>query len=137
MKVERTFRVDRDRDSVIERLCDDALLVKLLPGETEIVERRGDERVTKTRYEALGREGVATFHFTYQLDGNVRFEKVCDGRIWKRLNGIVEVEEDGDGSIVRIEMEGRTKPLVPEVAIRVPLGEQLETMTKALQRHLG
>ena len=136
MEMEKSFRVRLDRDAVVERLCDDAMLTRLLPGDTEIVEREGDRRTTRTHYSALGREGVATFHFDTLLDGNMRFEKVCDGRIWKRLTGSVEVDEDGSGSRITIRMEGRTKPLVPEMAIKVPLDEQMRSMTKALREAL-
>ena len=100
MKIERSFRVATSRDDAVERLYDDATLIELLPGDTEIVASEGDVRTTRTRYSALGREGEATFRFTYLLDGNIRFEKVCDGKIWKRLDGSVEVEEDGDGARV-------------------------------------
>ncbi|MCA9509358.1 MAG: hypothetical protein R3E88_22225 [Myxococcota bacterium] len=137
METRKSFRVALDRDAVVERLCDDATLVALLPGDTEIVDRKGDRRTTRTRYSALGREGTATFHFDFLLDGNVRFEKVCDGKIWKRLTGSVEVEEDGDGSRVSIAMEGRTKPLVPELAIKAPLEDQMRQMTSALRTVLG
>ena len=136
MEMEKSFRVRLDRDAVVERLCDDATLTRLLPGDTEIVEREGDRRTTRTHYSALGREGIATFHFDTLLDGNMRFEKVCDGRIWKRLTGSVEVDEDGSGSRIPIRMEGRTKPLVPEMAIKVPLDEQMRSMTKALREAL-
>jgi len=137
MQVEREFRVDRDRDEVVGLLCDDALLLELFPGETEIVASEGDRRTTRTHYRLLGREGEATFHFTYLLDGGVRFEKVCDGRIWRELSGELSVEEEGGGSRVVIEMEGRTKTLVPERAIQAPLAEQIDSMTEALRRHLG
>jgi len=137
METRKSFRVALDRDTVVERLCDDATLVTLLPGNTEIVDRKGDRRTTRTRYSALGREGTATFHFDFLLDGNVRFEKVCDGKIWKRLAGSVEVEEDGDGARITIAMEGKTKPLVPEMAIKVPLEDQMRSMTDALRKALG
>lgn len=133
MQVEKSFRVQISRDDVVERLCDDTTLVSLLPGETEIIASDGDHRTTRTKYSALGSEGEATFHFTYLLDGNVRFEKVCDGRIWKRLTGSVNVEKDGGGACVSIEMEGTTKAFVPELAIKLPLDEQMKSMTDALR----
>lgn len=133
MQVEKSFRVQISRDDVVERLCDDTTLVSLLPGETEIIASDGDHRTTRTKYSALGSEGEATFHFTYLLDGNVRFEKVCDGRIWKCLTGSVNVEKDGGGASVSIEMEGTTKAFVPELAIKLPLDEQMKSMTDALR----
>lgn len=133
MQVEKTFRVATPRDEVVERLCDDTTLLSLLPGNTEIIESDGDRRTTRTTYAALGSEGTATFNFTYLMDGNVRFEKVCDGKIWKRLTGSVNVDEDGSGAKVFIEMEGTTKAFVPELAIKIPLDEQMKSMTAALR----
>jgi hypothetical protein len=132
------FEVARSRDEVVELLCCDEALLELLPqGDTEIVERDGDHRTTETRYTALGQEGVATFHFTFLMDGNIRFEKVCDGRVWKRLQGLVTIEELDEGhSQVTIELSGRTKALVPEITIRGPMAEQIQDMTAALEERL-
>ena len=66
MDLKKRFTVARPRDEVVERLCCDETLLDLMSrGETEIVESRGDHRTTRTRYTALGREGVATFRFTF------------------------------------------------------------------------
>ena len=80
-------------------------------------------------YRALGREGEATFHFSFLLDGGMRFEKVCDGRVWRELKGTVSFEERGEKTRVKIAMDGRTKPLVPEFAIRGQMQEQLADVT--------
>jgi carbon monoxide dehydrogenase subunit G len=137
MHVERQFRVERDRDDVVERLCDDKTLVELFPGETEIIDSEGGRRTLRTRYELLGRDVEVTFHFTYLLDGNVRFEKVCDGRVWRELIGRVTVDEARTGAQVRIEMQGRTKALVPERAIKQPLEDHIGTMADALHTLLA
>lgn len=135
--MEKEFEVARSRDQAVEAVADDETLARLFPGaETEIVEREGDRRTTRTRYRALGREGVATFHFDTLLDGNVRFEKVCDGRVWRELRGEVSFEESGERTRVRIWMEGRTKPLVPEFTIRGPMQEQIEQMAQALRSRI-
>ena len=136
MRLEQSFRVDRSRDDVVAVLCSDEMLTGLLPGETEITESDGDRRTTRTRYTALGREGVATFHWTFLMDGNIRFEKVCDGNVWRQLDGLVEVEEDGDGALVRLELEGRTRPLVPEFTIKGQMESQIRDMTRALEKRL-
>ena len=138
MDLSERFEVARPRDDVVELLCCDEALLELLPqGDTEIVERDGDRRTTETRYTALGMEGVATFHFTFLMDGNIRFEKVCDGRVWKRLAGLVSVEEiDDEHCEVTIELSGRTKALVPEITIRGPMEEQIQEMTAALEERL-
>ena len=103
---------------------------------TEIVSREGGRRTVRSHYRALGQDGVATFHFRVEPGGEVRFEKVCDGRIWRRLEGRVSLAPRGTRTRVRIEMEGRTKPLVPELAIRGPLREQLDRMAAALRERL-
>jgi carbon monoxide dehydrogenase subunit G len=138
MRLTKSFQVKRARDDVVEILSRDETLIGLFPdSDTEIVERKGDRCTTRTRYRALGREGVATFHFTFLMDGNVRFEKVCDGRVWRELRGEVDVEERGAGARVSIELEGRTKALVPEFTIKGPMEEQIAQMSDALRRHLG
>jgi carbon monoxide dehydrogenase subunit G len=138
MQLEKSFDLKSPRDEVVAVLCRDETLIGLLgEGDTELVESRGDRRTTRTRYRALGREGVATFHFTYLLDGNVRFEKVCDGNVWRELRGEVTVAERGDGARVTIEMTGRTKTLVPEFTIRGPMEEQLQQMSESLLRMLA
>ena len=137
MRVEKRFEVGLDRDNVVELLCQDETLLKLLPGESEIVASEGDRRTIRTHYRALGREGVATFEFTFLMDGNIRFEKICDGRIWRELSGEDEVEPRGEGARLRIEMNGRTKALVPEFTIKQPLEEQIEQMTDSLRELLA
>ena len=135
MRLENSFTVSRSRDDVVEALGDEATLLELIPGDTEIVERDGDRCTTRTRYAKLGVEGVATFHWTFLMDGNVRFEKVCDGNVWRQLSGELSFEELGaDHTRVRIELEGRTRPLVPEFTIRGPMQEQISQMAAALKR---
>jgi hypothetical protein len=134
MQLEKSIDVARSRDQVVELLSRDETLVRLMTsGETEIIESDGDRRTTRTQYRALGREGVATFHFTYLMDGGIRFEKVCDGRVWRELRGEVSVDETSrGGSSVKIELVGRTKSLVPEFTIKGPMEEQIAEMTQAL-----
>ncbi len=133
MRVEKSFEVDRSRDEVVKLLCRDEVLLQLLPGKSEIIDSSGDNRRLRTHYRALGRDGVATFDFSFLLDGNIRFQKVCDGRIWRELSGDVCVEERGKGSQLRIKLTGRTKGLVPEFTIRQPMEEQVEQMSAALR----
>lgn len=137
MHLEKRFEVHCPRDRAVEVAARDDTLVGLFPDtETELIESTRDRKTTQTHYTALGREGVATFHFSLLMDGNIRFEKVCDGRVWRELRGAVTFEEDGDDTVVRIEMDGRTKTFVPELAIRGPLQDQIEEMAAALQRRL-
>lgn len=133
MRVEKSFEVERNRDEVVELLCRDEALLQLLPGESEIVESKGDHRTLRTHYRALGRDGVATFEFTFLLDGNIRFQKVCDGRVWRELSGEVLIEERGRRTQLRIKLSGRTKGLVPEFTIKQPMEEQVEQMSAALR----
>ncbi|MEN8161793.1 MAG: hypothetical protein ABFS41_17115, partial [Myxococcota bacterium] len=118
-------------------LGEDATLTSLFPDtETEIVARSGKRRTTCSQYKLLGQEGEATFHFDAQDDGSVRFQKVCDGRVWKELRGSVTLRERGAKLRVRIDMEGRTKGFVPEFTIKAPLQKQLDDMARALRRRM-
>jgi len=137
MKVDKQFEARCDRDHAVETLSREETLLSLFPDSaTEIVERKGDRVTARTHYSALGREGIATFHFDYLMDGSVRFEKVCDGNVWKELRGELSFDEQGDGCLVTLEMEGHTKGLVPEFTIRGPMKEQIEQMAEALRRKI-
>ncbi|HME71199.1 MAG TPA: hypothetical protein VKM54_15210 [Myxococcota bacterium] len=138
MHLEKQFDVKSSRADAAAVLAEDTTLVELFPDqETEIVARKGNRRTTRTRYRALGREGTATFHFDVDHDGSVRFEKVCDGRVWRELTGSVTLEARGQATRVTIEMEGRTKMLVPEFAVRGEMQEQIEQMATALRKKLA
>ncbi|HKE11126.1 MAG TPA: hypothetical protein VKE73_06105 [Myxococcota bacterium] len=138
MHLEKQFEVKTSRAEAAAALAEDATLVELFPDqETQIVARQGNRRTTRTRYRALGREGTATFHFDLAEDGSVQFEKVCDGRVWRELTGSVTLEPRGQATRVKIEMEGRTKMLVPEFAVRGEMQEQIEQMAIALRKKLA
>ncbi len=138
MRIERHFDVKLPRERALERVARDETLLSLFPeGRVEIVAREGTRRTVRTHYRALGREGTATFHFDVDPGGEVRFEKVCDGRIWRQLAGRVSFASRGKGTRVTISAEGRTKALVPELAIRGPMQEQIETMAAALRQCIG
>jgi hypothetical protein len=137
MKVEKLFDVRCTREAAIAAVACEETLLGLFPDTKTEVVSRGDDRLTvRSQYRALGQDGTATFHFHFQPDGAVRFEKVCDGRVWRQLAGSVSFEGCGPRTRVRIEMEGRTRPLVPEIAIRGPLRDQLEKMAGALRERL-
>ncbi len=138
MHLEKEFDVKQTRDAAFESVARDETLLALFPEtRTEIVEREGNRRTVCSHYRALGQEGTATFHFTFLPEGEVRFEKVCDGRVWRQLEGRVCFEERGAKTRVRVTMDGRTKPLVPEFTIRGAMQDQLEQMVRALRRRLG
>jgi carbon monoxide dehydrogenase subunit G len=137
MRLERQFRVVKPREKVIAVIEQDDTLTGLFPDtDTRVVERKGDSKTTVSRYRALGREGEATFHFTFLVDGNVRFEKVCDGKVWRSLRGTLTFEERGKGTRVCVELEGKTKTLVPEFTIKGPMEEQIDQMVAALKQRI-
>lgn len=137
MRLEKQFDVKRPLADAAGVLAQEETLVGLFPdSDTEVVERKGTRRTTRTRYRALGREGTATFHFDFEPEGGVRFEKVCDGRVWRELKGRVSLTSRGEGTRVTIEMEGRTKALVPEFTIRGPMRQQIDEMAEALRRRI-
>ncbi|MEE9609456.1 MAG: hypothetical protein V3U03_17100 [Myxococcota bacterium] len=137
MHLEKQFEVKQARDAAVEAVTQDEALVELFPdARTEIVASEGNRRTTQTHYRALGREGTATFHFTFLPEGAVRFEKVCDGHMWRELTGAVTFEVRGQRTRVRIAMDGRTRPLVPEFTIRAAMQDQIEQMAAALRRRI-
>lgn len=137
MKIERKFSVAASHEQVREVLADEATLLGLFPeAETEVIER-GDERITlHARFRALGRDNEVTFHFSWDDAGDVAFEKVCDGNVWKQLRGGVTASEGASGTRLRIHMDGRTKTFVPEITIKIPMEMQLDEMASALRARL-
>ena len=138
MHLEKQFDVKRPRSEVVAAVANDETLIGLFPEQdTEIVSSKGNRRTTVTRYRALGRDGEATFHFCFEPDGNITFEKVCDGRIWRQLTGSVIFEERGQGTRVRLELDGSTKTLVPEFTVRGQMHDQIEEMSQALRKRIA
>lgn len=137
MHLEKQFDVRRSVDSAVEIACRDETLLGLFPDtRTEIVKSDGNRRTTQSHYTALGREGTATFHFTYLDSGDVEFEKVCDGNVWRELKGLLTFREQGERTRVRIAMDGRTKSLVPEFTIKGAMRDQIEEMAAALRERI-
>jgi carbon monoxide dehydrogenase subunit G len=137
--LEHEFEVSRPPDDAYRCVASDDALVAMFPEtRTEIIGRQGERRTLRSHYTALGQAGTATFHFTFEPERGMRFEKVCDGRVWRDLRGSVSFRARGRGSRtrVRIEMDGRTRPLVPEFTIKGPMREQLERMADALRERL-
>jgi hypothetical protein len=135
--LEKEFDVEQDPEAAYRCVARDETLLTLFPEtRTEIVDRQGERRTLRSHYTALGQPGVATFHFTFAPGGEVRFEKVCDGRVWRELTGSVTFRRRGQKTRVRIEMDGRTKPLVPEFTIKGAMKDQLEQMADALRARL-
>ena len=137
MKLEKSFDVRCGRDAAVAALAREETLLGLFPDtKSEIVSREAGRTTVRTHYRALGQDGTATFHFRFEPSGELRFEKVCDGRVWRQLEGAVAFAGSGTRTRVRIEMEGRTKPFVPELAIRGPMRDQLDKMASALRERL-
>ena len=138
MHLEKEFSVKRPRNEAAKIAARDETLLGLFPDTpTEIVERKGARRTTRSHYTALGRAGTATFHFTFRDDGDVDFEKVCDGNVWRELKGTLRFQAQGKAATrVRIAMEGRTKALVPEFTIKGAMRDQIEQMAGALRERL-
>jgi len=137
MKLSKEFDVSASPERAEAVLGEDGTLTSLFPDTvTQIVARAGKRRTTKSRYKLLGQDGEATFHFDAQDGGGVRFQKVCDGRIWKELSGSVSLSPRGPKLRVRIDIEGKTKGFVPEFTIKTPLQKQLDDMARALRKRM-
>lgn len=137
MRLSKEFDVSASRERACAVLTEDDTLIGLFPDTvTQIVARAGKRRTTRSRYKLLGQDGEATFHFDAQDDGSVKFQKLCDGRVWKELSGSVTLTQRGPKLRVRIDMEGRTKGFVPEFTIKGPLQKQLDDMARALRKRM-
>ena len=137
MRLTKEFEVARPRADAAAVLAEERTILELFAGaKTEIVKRDGKKLTTHSKFRALGRDSDATFHFTFGADGNVRFEKVCDGNVWKKLEGKISFEERGAKTRVRFEMDGATKGFVPEFTIKLPLEQQLDGMVRALRTRI-
>ncbi|TMA34692.1 MAG: hypothetical protein E6J87_06090 [Deltaproteobacteria bacterium] len=137
MHLEKQFEVKRPREQAVAIAARDETLLGLFPDtKTELVAAKGTRRTTRTTYTALGRAGTATFHFDFRADGNVDFEKVCDGNVWRELRGTLSFHERAGSTRVRIEMDGRTKALVPEFTIKGAMRDQIDQMARALRERL-
>lgn len=136
MKFDSEFIVRRPKSELAQVLASDATVMQLFP-DTEIVSSNAGARETKTRVSALGVESIVRFVFRTAADGGLRFEKICDGRVWRSLVGAIRLLPVNDATTrVQIEMEGTTKALVPEFTIRAPMKDQLQQMTRALRERL-
>ena len=137
MRIEKKFEAKCPREVAVEIAARDETLLELFAGaKTEIVAREAERKTTCTHYTALGRSGSATFHFTFLPGGDVEFEKECDGNVWRELRGSLSFRTAGERTRVRVEMDGRTRPLVPEFTIKGAMREQLEQMARALRQQL-
>ena len=137
MHLEKQFDVKCGREQAVAIAARDDTLLGLFPDtKTELVAAKGTRRTTRTTYTALGREGTATFHFDFRPDGDIDFEKVCDGNVWRELRGTVSFQQRAGSTRVRIEMDGRTKALVPEFTIKGAMRDQIDQMATALRSRL-
>jgi hypothetical protein len=137
VRIEKQFEVKCPRTSAVEIAARDETLFGLFAeAETEIVASEAARKTTRTHYTTLGRSGTATFHFTFLPAGDVEFEKECDGNVWRELRGRLSFRAKGERTRVRIEMDGRTRSLVPEFTIKGAMREQLEQMARALRERL-
>ena len=138
MLLEKEFDVDGVPEAAYRSVaCDEALLTLFPETRTEIVASEGLRRTVCSHYTALGQAGTATFHFTFEPEAQVSFEKVCDGRVWRELKGRVVFRKRGQRTRVSIRMEGRTRALVPEFTIKGAMQDQLEQMAGALRQRLA
>ena len=136
MKFENEFVVRRPLAACANLLESDAAITSLFP-DTQIVSNAGGVRETRTRVTALGTETIVRFKFKTRPDGGMRFEKICDGKIWRSLEGNISLARVNDTTTrVVIALDGSTRALVPEFTIKGPMKEQLQQMTRALRARM-
>ena len=135
MHLEKEFSVARARDEVARVIDSDETIAALIPN-TRVMNRSGGRRETLKKVALAGVERELRFVFETRPDGNLRFSKICDGRIWRSLEGEIRFEDQGGRTRVRLSMDGRTKALVPELAISGPMRSQLDEMVEALRKRI-
>jgi hypothetical protein len=136
MKMEQSFVVTGAKKSLLPVFDDDTTFTSLFP-RTRIVSQKGGRRETVTPYTAMGQTRDIRFVFETLPDGVLRFEKICDGNVWRSLHGQVHLKaEDRESTRVVLQMEGQTRAFVPELAIRGPMRQQLDDMASALRLRL-
>ncbi len=134
MHFEREFEVHRPLPELAALLDDDATIESLLPG-TRVTPRANGTWETRTA-SPLGLSRDVRFLFTRNSQG-LRFEKICDGNVWRSLDGEVRLESvEAELTRVQLRMQGRTRTLVPELSIRGPMRNQIDQMTQALRTRL-
>ncbi len=135
MKFENEFVVRKPLAACASVLESDATITSLFP-DTQIVSNQGGVRETRTRVSALGAESIVRFKFKSRADG-LRFEKICDGRVWRSLEGNISLAAvNPETTRVQIAMDGSTRALVPEFTIKAPMKDQLQQMTRALRARM-
>jgi carbon monoxide dehydrogenase subunit G len=136
MHLEKEFSVSRSRGDVARALDSDETIAALIPN-TRVTSKGGGVRETLTRVSVAGVQRELRFVFESRPDGNVRFSKVCDGRIWRSLEGEIRFEDQGGARTrVCLSMDGRTRSLIPELAISGPMRSQLDEMVEALRKRI-
>ncbi len=136
MTFEKEFVVGRPREEVVADLDDDRTFAAFFP-DTRVTRKSERVRETSTPFRALGQSRAIRFVFETLPDGNVRFEKICDGNVWRSLEGEVKLEAwPQGGTRVVLRMDGHTRTFVPEMTIRGPMRAQIEQMARALRARL-
>jgi hypothetical protein len=136
MRLEHSFVVEREREALLPAFDDDTTFTSLFP-QTRIVSQQGCRRETVTPYTAMGQNRDIRFVFETLPDGVLRFEKICDGNVWRSLQGEIRLEGEGrESTRVVLQMVGQTRAFVPELAIRSPMRQQLDEMARALRQRL-
>jgi hypothetical protein len=133
MRFEKEFVVARPQKELAGELRTDRTIAALFP-DTTIEHRPDGTRETRTPYSGFGGSRDIRFVFEPLDEGGMRFSKICDGNVWRSLEGQIELEAVDPGMTrVVLEMEGRTRAFVPEITIRVPMREQIEQMARSLR----
>jgi carbon monoxide dehydrogenase subunit G len=136
MHLEREFSIGRPLAEVARALDSDETIAALIPN-TRVTGTGAGRRETLTQVSVGGVQRELRFVFENRPDGSVRFSKICDGRIWRSLEGEIRFEAQGESRTrVRLSMDGRTRALVPELAISGPMRSQLDEMVEALRKRV-
>ena len=122
MHLEKEFDVERPRAEAIALAARDDTLLGSVPRHADRDRRAQGQApdASRSHYTALGREGTATFHFDFRPERRRRLrEGLRRPRLARAARAVTSRSDARKGSTrVHIEMDGRTKALVPEFTIR-------------------
>jgi carbon monoxide dehydrogenase subunit G len=133
MRLEEEFVVRKPRPEVAAILDRDETVRAMFP-DAEVIALADGTREARACFSGLGAPRDVRVQLRTDPSGDLRFDKVCDGNVWRSLSGEVRLLAVNERTTrVVVSMEGRTHALVPELTVRAPAREQLGQLARALR----
>ncbi len=136
MRLEEEFVIRRPHAEVAALLDRDETVHAMFP-DAEVVALADGTREARAAYGGLGPTRDVRVQFRTDPSGDLRFDKVCDGNVWRRLEGEVHLLRVNERTTrVVLSLKGETRAFVPELTVRGPVREQFGQLAKALRAQL-